>query len=302
MIQNQFLTSIVTINFNQSEITNQLLRSLSKVSWPNLEVIVVDNGSDNEDYKNINTSDSHVKLICTNKNLGFAGGNNVGLKAAQGDFLLLLNNDTEVAPGFLEPMIELFEKNDSIGAVSPKIKFFHHPELIQYAGFTKMNPFTLRMNAIGSRQIDNGTYDEVSETHFAHGCAMMVSRKVLETVGYMPEEYFLYYEEHDWSAAIKRKGYQIWYQPESLVLHKESISVKNGSVLKTYFINRNRILFMKKNLSLFQQIVSIVYLFLISIPVNSIKYFLKKDFNHLKAYWDSIIWNINHKTKAKWNF
>ncbi|MBI9067949.1 MAG: glycosyltransferase family 2 protein [Salinivirgaceae bacterium] len=295
------LVSIITINYKQAEVTNQLIASLQRITWPNFELIVVDNNSGENDCSKINTTNKNTLLICNTKNDGFAGGNNIGIKAAKGDYILLLNNDTEVAPGFLEPMIELFEKNDSIGAVSPKIKFFHHPELIQYAGFTKMNPFTLRMHAIGSRQIDNGTYDEVSETHFAHGCAMMVSRKVLETVGYMPEEYFLYYEEHDWSAAIKRKGYQIWYQPESLVLHKESISVKKGSVLKTYFINRNRILFMKRNFNWINRLMAFLFILLISFPKNLLMFLIKSEYKHLQAYWDAISWNFTHKTKNRWN-
>lgn len=302
MKQKQYLISIITINFNQSGVTNQLLKSLKKISWPNYEIIVIDNGSENEDYKNIDTSDPHVKLICKYKNLGFAGGNNVGLKAAKGDFLLLLNNDTEVAPDFIEPMVELFEKHTQAGAVSPKIKFFDQPELIQYAGYGRLNPFTLRLKGIGFKKYDDGSFDKVAQTNYAHGCAMMIPRHVLETVGKMTEDYFLYYEEHDWSAAISRKGFQIWYQPNSLVLHKESVSVKKGSVLKTYFINRNRILFMKRNLSFTQKLFSSLYLFLVSIPYNILKYALKKEFNHLKAYRDSIIWNINHKTKEKWNF
>lgn len=300
MKNEQLLISIITICYKQAEVTNQLIASLQKITWPNFEVIVVDNNSGKEDYCQINTSYKNTSLICNTKNLGFAGGNNTGIKASKGDYILLLNNDTEVHPGFLEPMVKLFEENPGIGAVSPKIKFFHHPELIQYAGFTKMNPFTLRMNAIGSRQVDDGSYDKESETHFAHGCSMMVSRSVINKVGLMPEEYFLYYEEHDWSTKIKHAGYKIFYQPKSVVYHKESVSVKKDSTLKTYFINRNRILYMRRNFNWFKQLVAVLFILLVSVPKNLLIFLIKSEYKHLQAYCDAITWNLTHKTKNKW--
>lgn len=284
--------SIITVNYKQAEVTNQLLASLQQLTWPEIEIIVVDNNSGRENADRIDTGYSNTRLIKNTQNLGFAGGNNVGIAVSTGKYILLLNNDTEVEPGFIEPMIELFEQNPDIGAVSPKIKFFHNPGIIQYAGFTRMNPFTLRMNAVGSRQPDNGLYDRSEETCFAHGCAMMVPRRVINEVGLMPEAYFLYYEEHDWSTAIKRKGYKIYYQPLSVVYHKESVSVQKDSLLKTYFLNRNRILYMRRNYTMFHRVAATFYLLLISVPKNMISFLVKRKHEHLKAYWSAMIWNI----------
>jgi GT2 family glycosyltransferase len=296
------LVSIITINYKQALVTNELLESMQKVTWPDYEIVIVDNASGEEDRSKINRNYPNNRLILSEKNLGFAGGNNLGIKNAKGDYILLLNNDTEVEPGFIEPMIELFENNPEIGAISPKIKFFYDKEKVQYAGYSKMNTFTLRLKGYGFKKTDDGSFNQKSRTHYAHGCAMMVPRKVIESVGLMPEAYFLYYEEHDWCAAIKRKGLQIWYQPASLVWHKESVSVKKESTLKTYFMNRNRILFMKRNFNLFQKIVSSLYLFFISVPINILRFLFKKQNYHLQAYLDGIMWNINHKTKDRWKF
>jgi hypothetical protein len=156
------------------------------------------------------------------------------------------------------------------------------------------------MNAIGSKQVDDGSYDKESETHFTHGCSMMVSRNVINKVGLMPEEYFLYYEEHDWSTKIKCAGYKIFYQPKSVVYHKESISVKKDSTLKTYFINRNRILFMQRNFNWFKRLVATLFILLISVPKNLLIYLIKSKYKHLQAYCDAIIWNVTHKTKNRW--
>ncbi len=284
--------SIVTINYGQSKVTNQLLDSLQKLTWPNFEILIVDNNSENEDYKHINTAYSNTQLIRSDYNRGFAGGNNLGIKYAKGDYILLLNNDTEVVSGFIEPMVEIFDNEPDAGIVSPKIKFFYNPNYIQYAGFTPMNPFTLRMNAIGSKKNDDGSFDTVNETPFAHGCAMMIRADVIRKVGLMPEEYFLYYEEHDWSTSIRRAGYKIFYQPKSVVFHKESISVQKSSPLKTYYLNRNRILYMRRNFSVLNRIASWTYLLLVSIPVNLVRYILASDNKHLKAYRSAILWNF----------
>lgn len=293
-MNNNILISIITVNYKQSAVTNHLLASLQYISYPNIEIIVVDNCSGAADVKRINTRYPNVSLICNTKNLGFAGGNNVGIKACKGEMILLLNNDTTVGVGLIEPMLDLFSRFPEIGAVSPKIKYYHQPNTIQYAGFSKMNPFTLRMNTIGNKQPDDGLYDKVQETNFAHGCAMLVKREVINQVGLMPEAYFLYYEEHDWSSAIKRAGYKIYYQPKSVVFHKESVSVRKGSILKTYYLNRNRILYMRRNYELHYRIVACLYLLFVSVPKNILSYLWKRQYGHLRAYLNALAWNLSH--------
>ncbi|HKK62211.1 MAG TPA: glycosyltransferase family 2 protein [Bacteroidales bacterium] len=291
--------SIITVNYRQSDITNSLLQSLEQVDMKSFEVIVVNN-SETDDYKNIICPTYTLRIIVSKVNKGFAAANNLGFTKARGEYILLLNNDTEVDPAFLDEMIEAFQWKKRIGAVSPKIKYFSNPLLIQYAGYSKMNPFTLRMRARGSKEPDNGSYNERLITNYGHGCAMMVRRGVLEEVGPMPEQYFLYYEEHDWSSSIRKAGYDICYEPGAVVYHKESVTVRKDSPMKVYYMNRNRFLFMRRNLTAFQKLISTTYMLLFSIPVNTLKYFVRRQNRHLRAYLEAVIYGITGRFHIPW--
>ncbi|WP_136467656.1 glycosyltransferase family 2 protein [Flagellimonas onchidii] len=291
------LVSIITINYNESEVTLEMLQSLKGLSYPNVEIIVVDNASPNDNPDVIKEQFPEVCLIKSKENLGFAGGNNLGVKASKGEYLLFINNDTIVPERFIEPLVETLQKDETIGMVSPKIKFHWNPELIQYAGYTPMNHWTIRNSSIGYHQKDDGRFDTAGETESIHGAAMMVPRTVVDKVGMMTEIYFLYYEEHDWAEMIKRAGYKIYYQPKSYILHKESISTGKFSPLKTYYISRNRILFARRNFKPFQLGISLLFQCLVSIPKNSLMFLLKREMAHFKAFWRAISWNLIHKTE-----
>ncbi len=291
---NHPLVSIITINYNESLVTLELLESLKGLSYPNYEVIVVDNASPNDNPDCIKESYSDVHLIKSEENLGFAGGNNLGVKAAKGEYLLFINNDTIVPSNFIEPLVQTLQNDPTIGMVSPKIKFHWDDSLIQYAGYTPMNHWTIRNNSIGYHEKDNGAYDQPGETESIHGAAMMVPSRVVEEVGMMTEIYFLYYEEHDWAEMIKRAGYKIYYQPKSSILHKESLSTGKFSPLKTYYISRNRILFARRNFKPLQLFVSLLFQTFVSIPKNTLTFLMKRQFEHLKAFWRAILWNLTH--------
>ncbi|MEM8762253.1 MAG: glycosyltransferase family 2 protein [Bacteroidota bacterium] len=291
------LVSIITVNYNESLVTMEFLESVRKLTYPKVEVIVVDNASPNDDPDAIKTAFPEIQLIKSHENLGFAGGNNLGVKHSKGEFLLFVNNDTIVPEHFLEPLLETLQNDSNIGMVSPKIKFHWDPTLIQYAGYTPMNKWTIRNSSIGYHQKDDGTYDVPKETQSIHGAAMMVPRRVVDAVGMMTEIYFLYYEEHDWAEMIKRAGYKIFYQPKSYILHKESVSTGKFSPLKTYYISRNRILFARRNFKPLSLFVSLVFQVLVSIPKNLLKFTVKREFEHLKAFWRAVSWNLTHSSK-----
>lgn len=290
------LVSIITINYNESEVTSDLLESIRGLTYPNYEIIVVDNASPNDNPDIIKEKYPEVNLIKSKENLGFAGGNNLGLKQAKGDYLLFINNDTIVPKGFIEPLVETLQEDKTIGMVSPKIKFHWDPTLIQYAGYTPMSHWTIRNNSIGYHQKDDGDFDRAGETQSIHGAAMMVPKSVVENVGMMTEIYFLYYEEHDWAEMVKRAGYKIYYQPKSHILHKESVSTGKFSPLKTYYISRNRILFARRNFKPFQLFISLLFQCFVSIPKNTLMFIIKREFEHLRAFWRAISWNLTNKT------
>jgi GT2 family glycosyltransferase len=286
--------SVITINYNQANVTGALLESLRKVTYPNVEVIVIDNFSTEDPTAYITLNFPEVKFIRSKKNLGFAGGNNLGIEAATGDYLLFLNNDTEVDPGFLEPMVQLFETYAYAGVASPKILYYNSGGVIQYAGSTCLNPYTGRNKRVGYMEKDRGQHDILRQTDLAHGAAMMVPRKVIGKAGMMPEFFFLYYEEIDWCESIKKAGYKIFFVPQSKVYHKESMSVGKNSTLKTYYMTRNRLLFMRRHTSGLKKIFWIVFFLLFSLPKNTVAYLLRRDAEHGKAFWKGLVWNLTH--------
>lgn len=294
MIQSEPLVSIITINYNDAQVTKDMLKSLRGLSYSNYEVIVVDNASPNENPDSIKKEYPEVHLLKSEVNLGFAGGNNLGVKASKGEFLLFINNDTIVPENFIQPLVKTLQEDKSIGMVSPKIKFHWDDSLIQYAGYTPMNHWTIRNNSIGYHEKDSGLYDVPSETASIHGAAMMVPKNVLEKVGMMTEIYFLYYEEHDWAEMIKRAGYKIYYQPKSYILHKESLATGKFSPLKTYYIARNRIVFARRNFKPLQLVVSLLFQAVVSIPKNTLSFLIKREFQHLRAFWRAIFWNLTN--------
>ncbi|MBO9730975.1 MAG: glycosyltransferase family 2 protein [Chitinophaga sp.] len=289
------LVSIITINYNNAKVTTELMRSLRQISYPNLEVIVVDNASAESPVAAIREEYPAAKVIMSEKNLGFAGGNNLGIKAASGEYFFLVNNDTEFTEGLIEGLLEVFSQYPDAGVVSPKFHYFFHKGTIEYAGYNIVDTLTGRNSMIGCREADTGQYDVFSETHYAHGGAMMVSAAAVKKVGIMPEIYFLYYEEFDWCEQFKRHGYKIYYQYKSLIYHKESMTTGKNSPLKTYYITRNRILFMRRNVKLPARMIFILYFIFLTIPKNTAQFLLKQESVHLKAFWRGIFWNLKHR-------
>ena len=242
----EYRLSVITVNYNGLRDTCSLLDHLT-FDHNDTEVIVVDNGSANNEAETIASRYANVKCIRSERNLGFAGGNNLGISHAQGKYLFFVNNDTEVSMDDIDRLIKRIDTSEHIGIVCPKIRFFYGDRHIQYAGFTPMSRITCRNRGIGYDEADIGQYDTPRQTAFAHGAAMMARRDTVNKVGLIPECYFLYYEEMDWSMMMKRNGYQIWYEPSATVYHKESQSTGANSPLKTYYLTRNRLLFIKRN-------------------------------------------------------
>lgn len=289
-------TSIISVNFNQPEVTLDFLKSVKlNANLSTTEVILVDNGS---------REDHHVKFIAefpgliyirSAENLGFAGGNNLGIKSATGDYLLLLNNDTEITASLIPELSAELEGNPEIGMISPLLLYFDSPDIIQYAGFTEMDYLTCRNSGIGSMDTNKGQYDNASrETAFCHGAAMMCRRADLEQVGLMEDHFFLYYEELDWCEKFKRAGKKIWFTGRTKVYHKESMSVGKESTIKTYFMTRNRMLFIRRNTGLLNTILFSLYYIALACPKQIILY-LKKGRRDLVIWvFKGVLWNLTH--------
>ena len=207
------LVSIITVNYNGLRDTCEMIDSFrSRETYPRYEIIVVDNGSRLPEAEEIqeryrdnpvpggSLSGSPVSFppvkVVRNINNGFAGGNNAGLKAAEGDYLFFINNDTLIKEPVLDALVRRIESDSPRnGGVSPMLKFAARPDTLQYAGFTPLSPVTLRNAAIGFMQQDSPRFRIPRETASLHGAAMMVSRRALQDAGTMSEVYFLFYEE-----------------------------------------------------------------------------------------------------------
>ena len=288
--------SIITVNFNQAEVTCDMLESLRQVTWPNIEVFVVDNASP-KSCDVIKERYPEVHLIKSAVNLGFAGGNNVAIKEATGDYILLLNNDTIVPPGFLEPMLDTFARHPEAGIVSPKIVFFYSDNLVQYAGTNQISPLTCRGETIGYMQKNDAKFDVEYQTHLCHGACMMISREAINRVGVLDESYFMYYEEYDYCERVKKAGFKIFYNGHSNILHKQSVSVGVDSPFKSYYMTRNRIYFSRKNYSGFNKISSVLYNYMVALPKNVLKELVKGRVPNSIAIVRGSCWNIFNKVE-----
>ena len=283
-MQNEYSLSIITINYNGLKDTCELIESLP-LEEQSIEVIVVDNASKENEAAIIANHYPMVKVIRSEKNLGFAGGNNLGIKAAQGKYLFFINNDVILKPqtSDISHLVNRLETNDKIAMVCPKIRFAWGDNPIQFAGYTPLSRYTMRNRSIGFGETDKGQYDIAHPTPYAHGAAMLVKREALEQVGLMPECYFLYYEELDWSMMFTRAGYDIWYEPACTIYHKESQSTGQNSSLKTYYLTRNRLLFVKRNIQGLRRYITYTYLLLIVAPRDICRYILHRQFNLASA-------------------
>lgn len=292
------LISLITINYNQTVVTCDLLESTRSLTYPRFEIIVVDNGSREDPTESIQRGNyPNVTVVVSPENLGFSGGNNLGIRHAQGDYYFLLNNDTIVTPNLLDQLLAPFYQDSTIGVTCPKIRFYDQPTIIQYAGYHPLNQYTGRTWAIGLMEPDLGQHDQPGMTYFAHGAAMLVSRDVLERAGSLDDSFFLYYEELDWSARIRRAGFQIYYQAEALIYHRESMSVGKANSLKVYYHTRNRLWFMRRNVAGMPLLIFYLYYFGIALPKALVQYTIRWQPTYLKAVKDAVVWNFTHTSK-----
>ena len=236
---------IIIVNWNGESDTLECLESLKNNDYPNYEVVIIDNGS----KEKFQVSDPKIKVIYNKKNLGFSGGSNVGIKYAlenKADYILLLNNDTVVSNNFLSKMVKVAESDNNYGIIGPKI-YFPDSKKIWFAG-GKINWLYNKGTMRGFNEIDHNQYDkpEIQETDYITGCCALVKREVVEKIGLMPEEYFLYYEDTDWSLSAQKHGYKCVFAPEAVIYHKGSKSTVAESSSYIYYHIRNGLILAKK--------------------------------------------------------
>lgn len=302
MVQKNRMVSVISVNYNGWRDTCAMIDSLwqhepgQEAGGVAYEVIVVDNASAGDDADRIEVHLAErrqqaafpkVTLLRSDTNRGFAGGNNLAIPYAKGDYLFFLNNDTEIHAPVLLPMVERFESDPRIGALSPLIRFAHTPDEVQYAGDWRLTPITLRNRcpdaALPNRHLVSRPVEVL------HGAAMMLRRDVVEQIGPMFEGYFLFYEEFDWSYAVLRAGYQVWYEAAAVIFHKEGKTIGLRTPMRERYLVRSRLLFASRWVPMPQRILT--YLYLIG-PVtlrNVLQYALHGQWSLLKATLQGIL-------------
>ncbi|MBI3671348.1 glycosyltransferase family 2 protein [Candidatus Azambacteria bacterium] len=246
--------AIILLNWNGDEDTIECIKSVSKINYKNYKIFVVDNNSEKKSLEALRPfCVGGVELIENKENLGFSGGNNVGIEKALKngfDYILLLNNDTTVEPDFLDELVKVAESDEKIGAVGSKIYFYFEPDRnkIWYGG-GKFSWFG------GGEHMQYGHIDadypndtKPREVDYITGCVFLIKSDIVKKIGVLPEEYFMYYEDVDWSLSVRKAGYKTMYSPKAVVYHKVTRSIKKiGSPRILYYHMRNALLLSKRH-------------------------------------------------------
>lgn len=251
---------IVILNYNGQDFILQCLDSVERLNSKGLEIrtLVVDNASKDNSVELIKTKHEEMEVLINEKNLGFAKGNNIGIKSALekgADYILILNPDTIVDKDLVVQLIKSVESDHGIGVVGPKIYFvpgyeFHSArykpnergKVIWYAGGL-IDWKNILASHRGVDEVDGGQYDKTVETDFVSGCGMLVKREVFEKIGLLDERYFLYWEDNDFCQRAKKAGFKLIYEPSAKMFHLNAGSSSSGGPLQEYYLTRNRLLF-----------------------------------------------------------
>lgn len=241
--------SIVILNWNQENDTSVCLDSLKALAYDNYEVILVDNGSKNGSPDRIKKRFPDTVLIKNDENLGFAEGNNTGMRYALrkgADYIFLLNNDTAVDKDVLNELLRVAESDKSVGVVGAVNYSFDYPDraVLVYTSFNWFTGFTKKEKL---DDISNGVITEPQEAHGVTGSSLLIKREVIEKIGLLDKRFFIYYEDTDWCMRARRAGYKVMYVPRAGIRHKVSVTFGQKTALEYYLYTRNLPLFMVKN-------------------------------------------------------
>lgn len=269
--------AVILINWNSYDLTRDTLNSFRKVTYLDLDIIVVDNGSTDGSGDRLEVEFPELIMIKSSSNTGFTGGNNIGFQyaIAQGyPYAMMLNNDVEVESDFLEPLVYALDENKRLGAVQPLIYFHHDKEVIWNAGSVR-NSWTGETITLDYNVRDSGLERRWirKQVDWLTGCALLVRTDILKEIGLLKEDFFIYYEDVELSFRIRKAGFDLSYEPSSVIYHKAGMSSKTaekgaeGYLNPTvhYFNARNRIWILRRYTK---------HLFIPSVIMYQLGYFL----------------------------
>ena len=276
--------SIILVNYNGEKDTLDCISSLEKITYNNYEIIIVDNASKNQG-KLEEILPTEVVLIKAKENLGFSGGNNLGIEYAMvhgSRYVLLINNDTVVERDFLDRLVEVAENNENVGIVTGKILFYSEPNRIWFGG-GEANIEKAIVHHLENRQIDKKS-SEIKDISFVTGCLMLISKEAISKVGMLDNSYFMYSEDVDYCCRIAKEHFRMIYTPLSVIYHKISVSTGGkDSPFSQYYRTRNDMIVIKKYAN--NKVKAFFYYLLRLLKRNIIGQFqIKYTLNGIKAY------------------
>ena len=291
-------TAVIVLNWNGLKDTVECLESLRRITYPDYQVLVVDNGSTGDDAKVLRERfGDYIHIIENERNYGFAEGNNIGMRYALAKldpgYLLLLNNDITVEPNFLTELVIAAESDARVGLLGPLIYDYYKPNVVRGTGHGQRISWW-RGTTIGimSRKLKDRTRGML-EADCIEGSCMLIPRRVLEEVGMLDQEYFAYWEETDWCVRIRAADYKVCCVLGSKIWHKVQPFSANSN--KLYYFLRNNILFMRKNADKRHLGFFLIYFFCVSLPLWCLKPFLAHPLGTIRAVAKALLWNIGHQ-------
>lgn len=247
----QPLVSVVVLNWNGKRFVDPFMKAFEKLSYPagKLELLFTDNDSHDGSVDYIKQKYGHLpylKIVLNGHNYGYSKGNDLGIHQAKGDFVLVCNNDLELAPNLINELVTVAIKREA-GATVPKLVYINKPGYINNAG-SRLEPASdWPIYEEGKDEKDEGQYDEVREISAFCGACVLFSRQFLQKVGMFDRRFFMYFEDGDLSWRGQKAGFKFFYAPKAVAYHVHTGSSKEGSPLFNHFVGRNRILILTKN-------------------------------------------------------
>jgi len=289
------LVYILVLNWNAYRHTISCVHSLLKLKYPNFKIVLIDNASGDNSEAFLRAEFPDIDFIQSGSNLGYAGGNNVGLRYALehgADYIWILNNDTRVDPLALTALVEVMESNPEVGASGSKIYNMSDPKILEFTG--GFIDFVRGTNTVrGYLCVDEGQYDQKECVEFLTGCSFLVRASVVHSVGLIIEDYFLYYEDVEWSWRICEAGFKLMYVPESKLWHQGGASSGGGASPDVlYYMTRNRLYFFGRYCRPFQRFTATVWYiywctrYMTSLFVKQRNHFSIRSRAILQAWWD----------------
>ncbi|MET6995899.1 glycosyltransferase family 2 protein [Chitinophaga defluvii] len=245
--------AVVILNWNGKAFLEKFLPSVCSSTYGNLDLYVADNASTDDSVAFVKAHYPQIKLIQNKYNNGFAGGYNAALKEVEADIYVLLNQDVEVAPGWIEPVIAQMQQDPNIAACQPKMRAYHDQERFEYAGaaggWMDILGYTFcRGRILYTTEVDHGQYNDAQDIFWATGAALFIRSACFREVGGFDDDFFAHMEEVDLCWRLQRAGYRVMYCPESVVFHVGGGSLPQGNPRKLYLNFRNNLMMLWKNL------------------------------------------------------